>query len=165
MCSRHYQRFNKTGDPMGFRTPVLESRFWAKVDKRGTDECWEWQGYRKRFGYGQFSHGGNRVGSAHVYSYELHNGPVPTGMSVLHSCDNPPCVNPAHLSVGTQAENMGQMADRLRWPRKLTDAQMIEIRDSPEVQKVLARRFGISQAYVSVIKRFYVDGMHRSFTA
>jgi hypothetical protein len=145
--------------------PALEARFWAKVDRRGSDECWEWQAGSHREGYGRFAYGGNGSGRAHVFSYELHNGSLPAGLFVLHSCDNPPCVNPAHLSAGTQEENMGQMADRLRWPRKLTDSQMAEIRDSHEIQKVLAHRYGISQAYVSMIKRQYRDGMHRSFTS
>jgi HNH endonuclease len=165
MCGLHYQRFTKTGNPLGVRTPPLETRFWNKVDRRGPADCWEWGGGKLREGYGRFAYGGNRNGRAHVFSFELHHGPVPDGLNVLHACDNPPCVNPAHLSAGTQTENMGQMADRLRWPRKLTDAQMMAIRDSPEIQKVLARRYGISQAYVSLIKRQYRDGMHRSFTS
>jgi hypothetical protein len=74
-------------------------------------------------------------------------------------------VNPAHLSAGTQAENMGQMADRLRWPRKLTDTQMIAIRDSPQSNKALAKIYGISATYVSIIKRQYRAGMHRTFTS
>lgn len=164
-CNLHYQRFQKTGDPLGVRVPSVEQRFWEKVEILGPDDCWEWLGHRKRHGYGQFSYAGRRTGSAHVYSYELHHGQVPEGMEVLHSCDHPPCVNPAHLSAGTHAENMGQMADRKRWPRKLTDAQMAEIRDSPEIQKVLAKRYGISQGYVSAIKRQYRDGMHRTFTS
>ncbi|MFF4552704.1 HNH endonuclease signature motif containing protein [Streptomyces sp. NPDC001422] len=165
MCGLHYQRFCKTGDPLGFRTPPVEARFWSKVNRRTPQHCWEWTGYRMRDGYGQFSYGGNRVGRAHVFSYELHHGPVASGLNVLHSCDNPPCVNPAHLSAGTQAENMWQMVERHRRKRKLTDAQMIEIRDSPDTQKVLSHRYGISQGYVSMIKRQYREGMHRSFTS
>lgn len=164
-CNLHYQRLLKTGDPIGIRVPSVEQRFWEKVSRQGPDECWPWSGECPREGYGRFSYGGRRYGRAHVFSYELHHGPVPTGLNVLHSCDNPPCVNPAHLSVGTHAENMRQMVDRKRRKRRLTDAQMAEIRDSPEIQKVLAERYGISQGYVSAIKRQYRDGMHRTFTS
>lgn len=145
--------------------PALTERFWAKVAVGSPRDCWEWDADRRPDGYGRFKVPGFKYGRAHVFSYELHHGPVPSGLVVLHSCDNPPCVNPAHLSAGTQAENMGQMADRRRWPRKLTDEQMAEVRDADGTQKEIARRYGISQGYVSVIKRQYRDGMHRSFTS
>lgn len=92
----------------------LAERFWAKVNRRESDECWEWQGSRLPAGYGRIAIGGRRNQYAHRLSYELHHGVMPDGMWVLHRCDNPPCVNPAHLYLGTPSANMQDCAGRGR---------------------------------------------------
>jgi len=87
-------------------------RFWKKVDKSG--DCWLWISGRDRpGGYGQFSCAGKQI-RAHRYSWELHNGSIPEGLWVLHRCDNPPCVNPAHLFIGDRKANMDDAAAKGR---------------------------------------------------
>lgn len=93
-------------------------RFWARVAKRGLDDCWEWVGVRvppqgRLLPYGLFSVG-KKLYRAHRFSYEIAIGPIPDGLLVLHKCDNPPCVNPAHLYAGTYVDNMRDRTSRGR---------------------------------------------------
>lgn len=136
-----------------------EERFWGKVEK--TETCWLWTAGKDKDGYGKF-----RVSKkhyrAHRFSWELHFGPVPLATSVLHKCDNPPCVNPDHLFLGSNADNM---ADRDRKGRQafgerqggavLTDSKVSSIRTmygtGKFLQKDLARMFGISTAQMGKI--------------
>jgi hypothetical protein len=87
-----------------------EQRFWRLVTLG--DGCWE-RGGSDRHGYGLISiH--NRQQLAHRYSWELHNGPIPTGINVCHHCDNPRCVRPDHLFLGTQKDNLRDMSAKGR---------------------------------------------------
>jgi len=80
--------------------------------------CWEWTGSRNEKGYGRFNAGGHSPIGAHRYAWQLAYGPVPPGRMVLHECDNPPCVNAAHLFLGTAADNMTDMVAKGRSCRR-----------------------------------------------
>ena len=145
---------------------TTEARFWAKVDVRGSDECWEWQGARLLWGYGRAHIGWKqpvaREQKAHRVAWCLANPGMSTGeLVVLHSCDNPPCVNPAHLSLGTVAENMAEMVERGRgrapsgeehgravFTDKFIATTILRVWDG-ESQRSVARSIGVRQASVS----------------
>lgn len=132
-------------------------RFELYVDR--SEGCWLWRGTIGAGGYGQIRVDGVKI-QAHRFSYEHHRGPIPTGLHVMHSCDNPPCVNPEHLSVGSRSDNMRDMASKRRGnahhndqrhpSARLTDAQVAEIRRLAVrgiPRRDIARQFGVSESH------------------
>jgi len=100
---------------MGYPRISLETRFWKKVQKLGKEDCWPWLGAQNGRGYGHIW-GGNHIKlcKSHRVSYELYNGQIPEEIDVCHTCDNPLCVNPNHLFLGTTKDNMQDMVKKGR---------------------------------------------------
>jgi Pectobacterium phage endonuclease len=130
-------------------------RFWPKVAKGpGADDCWIWTASKVKDGYGGFRQGKLAGRLAHRISYITANGPIPAGLHVLHRCDTPACVNPAHLFLGTHQDNVADKLAKGRQARgttsgraKLSDDQVREIRALRELghtYESIARLFGIT---------------------
>lgn len=142
--------------PRGGKRVPVELRLWKRVAKRGHNECWPWTGATNSGGYGNIGVDGRTV-STHRLAFELTWGPIPPGMDVLHSCDNPPCCNPTHFYLGTDKENQnditvrGRRNDRrgeLNGSAKLTATKVREIRKLRAhgwTQQRIADKFGVKQ--------------------
>ena len=167
-CEAHYTRWMKHGDvmadiPIRARRPTLSQiapLFWSRVEKGAA--CWEWQRGCDGDGYGAMKVSGRQWG-AHRLAWTLTHGPIPEGMFVCHTCDNPPCCNPGHLFLASSAGNVADRVQKDRSARqrgsvhgmaKLTEADVREIRrerDSGVLLKDLAERFGITVGCVHLI--------------
>lgn len=143
-------------------------KFWLRVDRSaGAGACWPWTAGKCGGGYGTFRPGEGLTLGAHRVSYELRNGPIPAGVFVLHRCDNPACCNPAHLFLGTHAENMADMVAKGRQAvvrvtgernpaHKLTTPQVAEVLQrlaAGESRNSVARSFGIGFSTVTALAR------------
>lgn len=144
----------------------LKKRF-ARKAVLAASGCFEWNGYRTKDGYGR-CWDGRRMYEAHRVAYELFAGPIPSGCVVMHSCDNPPCVTPAHLSVALQRDNIADMIRKGRDRKcgvrgeqnkqsKLTAEQVATIRSryaaGGVLQRELAAEYGVEQTSISLIIR------------
>lgn len=141
--------------------------FHQKYRVSSTD-CWEWTKGRFNNGYGKFNKRSVTYGLshyAHRTSWIIHNGPIPEGMHVCHKCDNPGCVNPEHLFLGTPKENMRDASQKGRmstWKRlsgeehgraKLTRDQVLLIKDDNRPRRKLAIEYGVSISRIAKIKQ------------
>jgi hypothetical protein len=163
LCMSHYGSLHRAGGIPRLPDPV--TAFWAHVAKAGPDECWPWTGCRLGYGHGQGTAEGRRF-LAHRRSWELTYGPIPAGIFVCHRCDPPPCCNPAHLFLGTNAENVADMDAKgrrvvggLRFgvghhSAKLDPERVRAIRRrhaAGEESAALAREYGVTRAAVYFI--------------
>ena len=138
----------------------LTERFWEKVDIRGEDECWPWTACTNH-AYGWFRLSGSST-NAHRVAYELSTGQeIPIGQVVRHKCDNPPCCNPGHIILGTQADNIRDRMKRgrcrpakgeINGQAKLIDQNVREIRASKLSNAYLSRKYGINASGISRIR-------------
>lgn len=133
-------------------------RFEKFISPEPNSGCWLWAGCVDRKGYGEFRFRG-RSQFAHRVSFILHHGEIAKGLCVLHRCDNPSCVNPEHLFLGSVADNNDDMRRKGRQASgtrngqaKLTPSQIAIIRKSTAPQKALAREFGVNQSTISDVR-------------
>jgi hypothetical protein len=152
---------------------TLEELFWPKVDKSG--DCWIWTAYRTKQGYGRLKVKTVHQKLAHRLAWEFAKGPVPDGLFVLHRCDNPPCVNPDHLFLGTLIDNN---LDRARKGRsgttractrpnaKITNEIISAILADTRSNRQIALAVGVSRASVIRVKQAHahVDGLQGHVT-
>jgi predicted XRE-type DNA-binding protein len=134
---------------------TLARRFLSKVKRGRPNDCWEWQGTRMYKGYGHIAVR-RKFYRAHRVAWVLHHRQrIPKGMFVCHTCDNPPCCNPAHLFLGTNVDNMQDMLSKGRQAAKLTENHVRWIRKLATrkgiTQTRIARLFGVSQTAISHI--------------
>lgn len=168
LCGAHYMRDKRAGlfvDVRRAEAPV-EERFFRFVEK--TDGCWLWTGKSvNKKGYGSISLGGKggKHKLAHRLSYEMHKGSIPDGLVVMHQCDNPKCVNPDHLEVGTQSQNIKDAIARGRkqmptcktrgeecGASKLTEQIVLDIRSSTLSLAKLAMQHGVAKSTIERIR-------------
>lgn len=140
---------------------VMEELFWEKVKKGNGDECWEWLACKDPKGYGLIKLNG-RNQFAHRIAWILTYGEIPDGLFALHKCDNPPCVRPDHIFLGTQADNRRDCVEKgrqihgeMNWNAKLTKDQVMEIRElyltGNYTKSKLGKLFNVSPSSIYLI--------------
>ena len=171
-CGQQTRKSPQTGLPCVFKQghQSITDKFWSRVNKNGSipehcpelGNCWEWMGaYTSK--YGSFTNGlGNRT-RAHKASWLINNGNIPDGLWVLHKCDNPKCVRPEHLFIGTAKENTEDMNKKARGSygenrpaSKLTWNDVDEIRlkhSNGQAIRSLAREYNVSQRAMQAVVR------------
>ena len=144
----------------------VESRFWSKVNRKNDDSCWEWLSPFDKKGYGQFSIG-KKTFRAHRISWVYTFGPIQEGLFVCHKCDNPRCVNPNHLFLGSHIDNVRDMDRKGRRKNapsyldkhgnaKLTNCQVMRIKEFISVgiqQNKLAKFYKVSTGCINHIAK------------
>lgn len=165
LCQNHYQQLHLygTGTRQHKKSPTdLRTRFTQRYGHCTVTGCWLWIGSKNTGGYGDIKDPARGMLRAHRLSWELAYGPIPIGKWVLHKCDRPICVNPSHLFLGSQTDNMRDMAFKKRYSEcrgaanhsaKLTEHDVIAIRGSDRPPSDLARQHNVSRGCINLIMR------------
>lgn len=171
LCFMHYSRRRKHGTTA---MPSTEERFWSHVDKSGgPNACWPWTGFCTAYGYGS-SRLNSQTTCTHRIAWIITHGPIPAGLFVCHRCDNPPCCNPGHFFLGTQADNIADRDAKGRTavgPRngtkvhperiargeqvygaKLTDEQVLSIRLDSRTLAAIASDYHVTKQTIWFIR-------------
>lgn len=144
--------------------PTFEERFWSKVDRSGgPDACWPWTRATVRKGYGSTTRNGKHR-LTHRLAWEIAHGEIPVSLLICHSCDNPPCCNPAHLFAGTHRENMADMKTKGRSgkgirggsPPQRPDGSYPQAKLTPESVRAIRRLSREGASYKSLAEKFGV---------
>ena len=175
-CGTEFEQLDRYGRKRRFfhghnrlaKFASVADSFWAKAIKTELG-CWRWSGAKATAGYGSFTFRTKRY-SAHVVSFEIHKGRVPSGMCVRHTCDNPECTNPSHLEIGTHTDNMHDMIKR---GRSLTQKKCFSEQDISKMRDLFYARnlnqyeiadiFNTDQSYISRIVRYERRGHVSTF--
>lgn len=166
-CGNSFVTYNKDQTYCSIKCSLQNpiDRFWSKVKIGSSDDCWEWQGGVNSTGRGVYWYNGSSI-HAHRFVWTITNGDIPDNMLVCHHCDNGKCVNPKHLFLGTQKDNMQDMVSKGRKvtlrgsndPKsKLTESDVLRIRSlyGEYSQYKLARMFNVSRSTISAIIHRY----------
>lgn len=155
LCTKHHTRMLRYGNVHTVKRQSnkgipANQRFDMKHEKREGSDCHWWTANTINSGYGRF----DRM-LAHRFSYERHNGKIPKGMCVLHECDNPLCVNPDHLFLGTQQDNIDDMVIKQRVNSKLIESDVVEIREmlkDGNGENLIAEKYGVTRSTINKVK-------------
>jgi hypothetical protein len=157
-CARwRYRRLLATGAKLKmFTSHILLSqdtleRFWDRVNK--SDNCWVWTAGKTAAGYGCLRRK-QKLLLAHRVSWEFANGPIPDGLEVLHKCDNPSCVRPDHLFLGTQTDNMNDMVSKGRQKKGTSDPNA---KLTPEAVRAIIKERSNGSSYSQLAKQFNIS--------
>ena len=141
-CERTFDGPQSIGSHVRHCDVTQAEVFWSRVNKGAPNGCWEWTGYRQKFGHGSLARVTGHVKPeyilAHRYAWELLVGPIPAGACLLHKCDNPPCVNPDHCYVGDRFDNARDKIERGR--HALGEATKSNVLNPDKVRRIRVLR-------------------------